>query len=345
MDGRRGDQAGADIGFRGACIFIFGDLMEHATSLGFPSVASATDGCTGCHVDKEHLLTHVGVSLVSLPFEFKTVEEYDRACKACEIQKILSRRQVQEVRAALQYDRKPTDAKGTRGRSLVKAFPELGLNVGDRLESSDSLPCAVVDFDEVEEGTVMFWRRSSETMARRRNPLIDASIGLGPRSCMPCWLHALSLGAFKVCLMTIFWDFVAINAWRVPISGEDDMLEAMIPIMQQDLFSWYASEEQCGRMWTHVQRLSSNMFGTRSHPNFGFHGAEVNGLLHWFVGLMDRFQHEIPLPKRNHLRKLLDSSVQIYRLIRNNPETFDLPDAQASCGADTPKTLPEPLPP
>eukprot|EP00969_Alexandrium_andersonii_P363509 15462118-Alexandrium_andersonii.AAC.1 len=100
-----------------------------------------------------------------------------------------------ELRAAVFYDKR-TSSASAKGRALSKAFPHLGLERGDRLEPSPYLP-NVADFDQLQApATVVWWRRSCETLTRHRNPLMSPVTGIEPKTLGIDWLHALSLGVF-----------------------------------------------------------------------------------------------------------------------------------------------------
>jgi len=180
------------------------------------------------------------------------------------------------------------------------------------------------------DGTLHFWRRSAETLARHRNPIFGASVGITQESVVPCWLHGMSLGTFKLVIIHIFWKLQKINYWDVRQSPEEAMLEASLPVMQRALFKWYNCEAAANRNHCRVQRLTVGMFGSSKHPACGLHGAETNGVLCFLASVLDICGARLPDPIRT--RRLLDTAIEQYNSIRLNPITFSVDDAKALTG-------------
>jgi len=310
--------------WRACVIGVKGDLMEHAVSLGLPAVGSGIGPCPACHVTGAEFLEYVGANAVSLPWARKTFQEYVDACAACERTVVLDRSTIIALRPNLEFDRR---SDGNRGRCLIKTVGPLGLMAGDRLEpTSDRLD--VYGIDRENGGQFHFWRRSAETFVRHRNPLFDEALGIVPSMLMPCWLHTLSLGLFKVTCSFVFWRLFSKNVWRAPPGPEEARLDTTVVRLQADLFSWYAAESAANREHTQVQRLVPSMFGTSTTHAFGLHGAETNGMLMYFNALL--VQHGDRLDDPARVRRLASTAATLYTLIKENPIVFPLGVSQAS---------------
>ena len=133
-----------------------------------------------------------GWSPISFPSSLTTHEQYQEACDSAEQRVITTEELYKTVLQALRYDKRKS---GSRGRALIRAIPQLGLEAGDRLEPSDALP-DVADFDNLAYFPVSatFWSMAKQTWATHRNPLFDARIGINIDILAVDILHTLSLG-------------------------------------------------------------------------------------------------------------------------------------------------------
>ncbi len=121
-----------------------------------------------CHCTTDTLYELAGYTPVSMPFADKSFGDFNEACSRCEINLVLNKDQRTKVRAALVFDRRKD---GNHGRCLVLDFDDLGLKKGDRLEPTPAMP-DVMAFDTREPPVACcFWRASTDTLARHRNPL------------------------------------------------------------------------------------------------------------------------------------------------------------------------------
>ena len=99
--------------------------------------------------------------------------------------------------AALRWDKRDGDA---HDRALARDMPSLRLVVSGRSEPSAALP-DVGGLENLEWAHlyVCFWRTSTESLARHRNPLFCTELGLSPnRSLTVDALHCLYFGAMNV---------------------------------------------------------------------------------------------------------------------------------------------------
>ena len=109
-------------------------------------------------------------SPISFPSSLKTHEQYEEACDRAEKRVIITEELHKTVLQALRYDKRST---GSRGRALIRAVPQLGLEAGDRLEPSDALP-DVADFDNLAyfPVSVTFLAHGQADMGNPPEPLV-----------------------------------------------------------------------------------------------------------------------------------------------------------------------------
>ena len=137
-DHRREAQAGKPLGFVGLLLFCKQDMQEFITTFGFPSFHTIQHPCALCFCTKDDWGHIAGLSPLSLPWQEKTMVDYSNACDRCEHWIVVKSMQLLiKIRAALFYDK---SKKGSRGRSLRLAVPEVNLLAGDRLEPSPQMP-------------------------------------------------------------------------------------------------------------------------------------------------------------------------------------------------------------
>eukprot|EP00969_Alexandrium_andersonii_P074503 3286074-Alexandrium_andersonii.AAC.1 len=139
--------------------------------------------------------SYAGLAPVANPWTPTTHQDWDEACRRCEIRVSLSADQHRAIRNSMRYDRRP---QGNRGRCLSAPFPALGLQVGDRLEEV----VGAFDISAFDEAGVfplrcVFWRRSAETAARHRTPLFDPLLGISVAIVVVDTLHCLGLGVLQ----------------------------------------------------------------------------------------------------------------------------------------------------
>ena len=225
------------------------------------------------------------------------------------------------IRAALQYDRRK---KGSRGRALIVDLPRLGLRRGDRLEPGPDL-VDVALFDSLEPGpacNVTFWRRSLETMVRRRNPLFSEETGITPdKVFMPDWLHDLALGVDKWFVVTVYHRLVGVNAFAV----NGALHQESVGRIREMLHSWYDEEDAAGRKWARCPSLKPETFGLDENSTLGLYGEETLGLLHFAPRLLQRFGDRLPARDRTLLERLGNALIGIHAIIVGNKQMGKLP--------------------
>lgn len=165
LDSQRALAAGNLMALVGALILIKGDWAEYARTFGFPTWSSVDHTCLFCFATRGSMLRKDLLEASSprgLPWREKNLESYQEACARCEIRvAIPDASRHRNIRNVLFYDKRKD---GSSGRALRDAIPDLGLEPGDRLEPSSSMP-NVADFYNIYEFPceAVFWRPSLET--------------------------------------------------------------------------------------------------------------------------------------------------------------------------------------
>ena len=296
--------AGAPLGRpglrKGALVLIKSDLAEYPTSLGLPGVTSNACYCPYCNASTDEAYRAIGdFSPTSSPFPEREWDEFDAACRACEINISVPWHVLEDLRAHIRPD--PRDG-GARGLGLFKKFIALGLNIKDRLECVNGSLDPYVIFEWSHDSyptpnpVLTFWRRRSETAARHRSALWCPEIGIVPNKVLSVdYLHTLSKGVFQTWLAFFYEHFFNVNAMGVPIGTWEGRREIAVQHMRARLFQWYDSEAAADppRVRTRVQNLEPSMFGAPGAPQCALHASETDH----FVPFTRLIAHEY----RDHL--------------------------------------------
>ena len=267
--------AGKPLGFKGALLFCKSDLMETVTTMAFPSWSANEHCCNSCCCCREDRFDIAGLNPLGVPWPSKTVDLYSAACAACEVLVEVTDDNFPELRGSMSFD---TREHGNRGRCLQRDIPALHLLKGDRLEPSPEL-VNTMDFDRKQRPFICrFWRRSAETVARHRNPLVDSHPCIEPKDLVTDWLHCLSLGVFQYFLNFVFY-------WITDHGLLENSLEAVVLRVRAMIFDWYGSEHRAGRVRHRLQDLQTSMIGVRGGA-ISLHGAETNDMLVFVVDVI-----------------------------------------------------------
>ena len=211
---RRG-RSGEPLAMRSIIMFLKGDWSEFASSLGLPTWGDGCRPCFLCNACGDGLYCHKGASRIRFPSRENREGEYDEACDRCmlEIEMTGDKRKALLEQGGLQYDKRPN---GSHGLALGNDVPTLGLVRGDRVEPSPALPDVgqLERLDLRNRPRIVFWRPSRETLAKHKNPLFCARIGLTvQRSLAPDTLHTLYLGVFLAFCRMVVWRLILAGAW------------------------------------------------------------------------------------------------------------------------------------
>ena len=157
-------------------------------------------------------------SAAGLPWGENQDGDYEAACVRCELHVTLSHADHAMILPLLtDFDKRST---GSLGRSfkrdvLVNGVP---LRKGVRLEPTMSVPDTGFAFDSLGADAfpvvTTFWRRSRETLTRRRNPLFNEEYGLTfERSMTVDMLHAFFIGIMLSLTKFVVWFLLDAKLW------------------------------------------------------------------------------------------------------------------------------------
>ena len=273
--------------FAGLCLLVKGDWQELVSRWGFPAWNDNLSPCIWCLCPKLHFFLTRGFSPMSMPYPEKTQQQYEDACRACEVDLVLTPAQIRTVRPALAFF---SDNKA-RGRCLQRAVPELGLEAKDRLDLTVTHPDASDFMPEGGNRPTRFWRSSKETHARFRNPLLGRGTGVTIKSFVVDWMHCLSLGVFPHILGWFLVEILSLDVWNLKC-GKALREEFGINVMKGLMADWFKKEESEGRVHSAPQGFTKGMLrsgkGSAGVPFLKMNAGECNGFL--------RFAAEVLLP-------------------------------------------------
>jgi hypothetical protein len=320
-DASRQVVGGSSLGWRGAVLFVKGDLAEHCHTLGFTSWSHDKNPCILCKADKRSLFDLEGFSPVSFPHALKSDDDWEASVRACEITRTFTAEEVEQLKGALECDRRK---KGNRGRCM--ALSMLGLEKGDRLEPHPSMPWPGSIEAWSGPATLHFWRRSEEQGVLHRNPLWRADIGIMPAAVLGVdWLHAMSLGIFQDFCASLYHTLIFDLNVFAAAARPSDALPIAVARIEPMLFNWYRAEARNGVHHTRVQHFDWRLLGSASEAKFDFHGAETNGLLEFSLHLLEKLP---PFTGAREWHKLCDALVAMKRLIHDEPCRFSAQQVQ-----------------
>ena len=197
------------------------------------------------------------------------------------------------VLARLHFDKRQD---GAQGLALTSGIVELGLLTGDRLEPSRLLPdvslLAEIDLSHGRTITVIFWRRSNESLAKHRNPIFDSDLGITPKRSMTVdTLHCLYLGVFKTWCCVVIWNFVTRNCYA-RVGTADENLGSSIMVFHRLLMQWYEARAQSrpGENLTRLADLVPKMLGSTNERKIKVKAAECWGMLLFLISELHRLR-------------------------------------------------------
>jgi hypothetical protein len=276
-----------------ACLYIKGDWMEYATTMGFPTWMDNFRPCFDCNADKANMYQATGVTMAQLEWIINEDDDYFDACDRCEIIiPILIPRDLKSIEQFLRYDKRD---RGSCGRALTQdlVVNTVQLLANDRLEPSDTLP-DVGDLHLIQTfpANITFWRRSNQTLTNHRNPLFDRELGVTPRRSLTVdLLHAVFLGILNV------WGRIAI--WKLLMCGcygahgtQTETLRAGVLVLRSLLMTWYPEHQsEHNDDLTRVADLTVKMVGKQDDPKLKTKGAETWGISLFLIEQLRHFSH------------------------------------------------------
>ena len=280
---------------KAACLYIKGDWMEFATTLGFPMWMDSLRPCYDCSAFGDNMFETSGTTLETIRWHLNGDEDYFAACERCEHEvRLQGPNDIATLERFLRYDKR-TD--GSRGRALTRDVQIRGveLRVGDRLEPSESLNDvgALVSISEFPT-TIMFWRKSDETLTRHRNPIFDREIGILPnRTLTVDVLHGFFLGVLNVWCRITIWKLVKHGCYG-NLGNAVENINAATLVLRDSLMRFYSTycKEHPHEDLTRVADLTLKMLGTADDPKIKTKGAETWGVFLFLISEL-RIRHSM----------------------------------------------------
>jgi hypothetical protein len=233
------------IGFRAALIWLKGDWMERVTTFGFPNFNDGLRPCAICNGCGEVLQSVVGLGFDHQPWRPNGIRDYYDACCECEHNKMITQEHHAALVPLLAFDKRQ---HGNHGLCLIADYLPLELVKGDRLEPSSTLFDVGVFLRgfAVFPVFVTFWRCSSETLTRHRNPFFNRDVGMEPqRIITQDSLHALYIGVMLSFCRFGVWVLISSGIWGATGTGEEN-LQVSCLVFKSQLRRWYVARHgQC----------------------------------------------------------------------------------------------------
>ena len=284
-DAERARVAGTAMPMRAAVCYIKGDWAEYGSTIALPLWNDSVRPCFECNAigNSMWISSH---TCDNFKCRLNGDLDYAAACARAEIHVELTRRTRAICVDALRYDRRND---GAHGLALTRDIIELGLRRDDRLEPSEHLLDISLLREVPLEGDdtikVVFWRSSNESLARHRNPILDAEIGLSPKRALSIDpLHCLYLGVFRIWCMVVIWKLIVNHAYaRVGTAEENLVATAMV--IRKHLLNFYVQRHSDRPLegLTRVADVTPKMFGTSNDQKCKVKGAECWGLMLFLV--------------------------------------------------------------
>ena len=278
-DSRFWAMGGTSLGFKGALLGLKSDWDAVSQFVGLPTATSLVHPCPLCCSDRDHLHNIEGLSALHTPvaWPIKSDVVYEGGVRACEIALLLGWQDVRRILACLWYDRRK-GSESARGRALNCDIPHLGLKKHDRLEPSALMPSVhELEFVRIFPTIVTFWRRSGETVARHRNPIIAEHLGTSiSRLIQMDTMHTMALGVVSDFCAATMYRLFAVDFWA---TGTRTNSPAAGGRVQAELWRWYGERERAGFTVHKAQNLNFRDFGTAKHPKLALNAAQTNTYL------------------------------------------------------------------
>lgn len=311
-DSYRKELSGRELPFAGCLLNIKGDWAELSGTFGFPGWNDALRPCFLCCAPPSKLFQTSGFSPVSLPWRQNEAGDYEAACRRCEIKVTVTANWHQRLVRLVEYDKR-TD--GSRGLALKAPVPELGLRAGDRVEPCAELP-DVAAFKEIQDfpRTIVFWRRSAETLCRRRNPIFTADLDTLPhRSLSVDALHALNLGVMNSFCREVVWAMLEKGVWGQRDTMDETWQIASLTI-RAELREWYRDRQRRfpDENLTRITTFSRKKLGDPSRRKLRTKAAETWGFL---LYILDRAEKETEMREDSDWRRTLRAGRALERMV------------------------------
>lgn len=165
---------------------------------------------------------------------------------------------------------------------------------GDRLEPHGGL-LDIGKFDDICSFpcSVLFWRRSRETLCTHRTPLFDRRLGVTPnRSIAIDVMHTTISGPCQSWGKLALWKLLTSGIWGSLESDSEGRLRVSIMTMRASLVSWYSAEARAGKVHTRIDFMTPKMIGTVQNPHLKLKAMEGYGFAQFLVYCLETYPVE-----------------------------------------------------
>ncbi len=269
----------APLSYTGVLLYVKGDWSEAVHTLGLSMWNNVYAPCQFCSLSRDEIRGRGHcLSCDSPDWALRTHDDYDAACRKCEIHvQIQSRNQMNQLIGALRWQRalKGRNKSGIAGRLIAEQTVINGVTVypGDRLEPSDWVP----DVGKVESmalpGWVTLWRLRTSfdhkpiDCVSHRCPLFSPKLFSSPASTLAVdSLHTLALGIAVRFTSASLWRIILENPWRIS-GGVDTVIKSAVEFLKADLMSWQDCPANGVDRNRRVDGLTEKMLGKRQKCN------------------------------------------------------------------------------
>ena len=161
----------------------------------------------------------------------------------------------------------------------------------------------------------IWWRRSNETRAKRRNPLFDI-VGVSVWTLVVDILHCLFLGVARDYCASVLWWFVQREIFIQGRPREETLALTVLQI-RRVLWEWYPQEtrRRPDETLTRLEDLVPSMLGPERKPEMSTKGAETKWFVYFCVFLLRRYEDNLDRVGKMLLRcgVALMNIIDIYR--------------------------------
>eukprot|EP00971_Amphidinium_carterae_P082515 1631992-Amphidinium_carterae.2 len=289
--------AGKALPFQAEVVQLRSDIGELSTSVGLPGSTSKIGGCCLCQASNAGMLTALEQKVPKPPFPTLSQPDLEQATQSCE-RMVNTSTWSDETWQALLNCLEPSIA--AKGMALQTHMPELGLVRGDRLEPSKSLPdvgalwelnllgqpsklpCVGKYVGSLRPVQLIFWRRTTETLVRRRCPLFSNCLDL-PDILAVDSMHILALGVFQQYLghtvQHLLEANVASSTRRLVAERDAECLQ----LLETKFRNWCQQRRASVSRAVSKGEFLSGKFGTRSKPSCHFKAAQTVDIVRWLA--------------------------------------------------------------
>jgi hypothetical protein len=274
-------QPGSALNYSGILLYIKGDWSEAVHTLGLGMWNNVYSPCQFCSMSRDEIKRRGHCLSCEAPdWPLRTHEDYDSACKKCEVHiKIESRDQMKQLLGVLRWSQSNQKRTGLGGRCVVEERIINGVSLfpGDRVEPSDWVP----DIGQLDKLVlprwVTLWRARLSHDGKvidgvsHRCPLFSQKLFSSPASTLAVdALHTVALGVLVRYVSASLWRIVLENVWNVRgdlntvVKNSVDFLKAELLLFQDDPSNGIERSRR-------IETLTVKMLGKRLKCNLQDH--------------------------------------------------------------------------